>query len=243
MGLLPVSVPARSRTRPGASSSSSSSTAAAAAAAALVGSSSAAAGRTIKVRPRLAAGCCVLMLLVVAAALWAGGGPSSPPPSVVGNQKMTVRDAPASSETRPPAPAGAPASFPDVPVVPEGPPTIPIDRQKLQMPQAADRADDPTASQEKRPQEEPLKEGSVPELVRIRQDDKPDGEFLSDELNRERAAAVRAEIQFAWQQYKKYAWGFDELNPIARVGKNWIGTGMGATIVDALDTLWLADLR
>jgi mannosyl-oligosaccharide alpha-1,2-mannosidase len=233
MGLLPVSVPARSRTRPG--SSSSSSTAAAAAAAALVGSSSV---RSIQVRPRLALVCCGLMLLLIAVALWAGGGPVAPAVSANGNQKMTVREGAAAD---PPVPA----PFPAGPPVTESrnPPTIPIEQQKLQQPQ-------PEMPPEQRPQEQQPSAGSESAsaadsdaLARLRQDDVADSEYLSAELNRERANAVRAEIQFAWQQYKKYAWGFDELNPLARVGKNWIGTGMGATIVDALDTLWLAELR
>ena len=45
---------------------------------------------------------------------------------------------------------------------------------------------------------------------------------------------------FAWENYKKYAWGYDELCPIERKGKNWLGLGL--TIVDSIDTLWLMEL-
>ena len=39
-----------------------------------------------------------------------------------------------------------------------------------------------------------------------------------------------------------YAWGFDELMPLTQNGKNTFG-GLGATIVDSLDTLWLMGLQ
>jgi len=41
---------------------------------------------------------------------------------------------------------------------------------------------------------------------------------------------------------QKYAWGRDELKPISKQGRdNW--GGMGVTLVDSLDTLWLMGLR
>ena len=49
----------------------------------------------------------------------------------------------------------------------------------------------------------------------------------------------------AWTGYKKYAWGKNELRPISHVGHSagiFGGAGssdLGATIVDAMDTLWL----
>lgn len=46
----------------------------------------------------------------------------------------------------------------------------------------------------------------------------------------------------AWRGYVRYAWGNDELQPVSQVGKNSFG-GLGATIVDALDTLWLMDMQ
>eukprot|EP01052_Picozoa_sp_SAG31_P040275 SAG31_NODE_5795_length_2325_cov_1.352201_4_plen_101_part_00 len=36
-------------------------------------------------------------------------------------------------------------------------------------------------------------------------------------------------------RYKEFAWGFDELKPVTKKGKNWLAGG--ATIVDALSTL------
>ena len=46
----------------------------------------------------------------------------------------------------------------------------------------------------------------------------------------------------SWAGYAKYAWGADELKPLQQQGKNLFG-GMGATIIDSLDTLWLMELR
>lgn len=53
--------------------------------------------------------------------------------------------------------------------------------------------------------------------------------------------AVKQEMLFAWDMYKQYAWGEDYLKPISRTGARWVGAGI--TIVDALDTLWLMDLK
>lgn len=46
----------------------------------------------------------------------------------------------------------------------------------------------------------------------------------------------------AWRGYVRYAWGNDELQPVSQVGKDSFG-GLGATIVDALDTLWLMEMQ
>lgn len=49
-------------------------------------------------------------------------------------------------------------------------------------------------------------------------------------------------MRHAWGGYVKYAWGHDELDPVAKSGKDDFG-GVGATIVDSLDTLWLMGLQ
>ncbi|KAJ7571681.1 hypothetical protein O6H91_01G172400 [Diphasiastrum complanatum] len=46
----------------------------------------------------------------------------------------------------------------------------------------------------------------------------------------------------AWSSYEKYAWGYDELQPQSRRGINQFG-GLGATIVDSLDTLYIMGLH
>lgn len=44
-----------------------------------------------------------------------------------------------------------------------------------------------------------------------------------------------------WTNYKRYAWGKDELVPSQKHGKDWMG--LGATIVDSLDTLYIMGLN
>ncbi|XP_043713221.1 mannosyl-oligosaccharide 1,2-alpha-mannosidase MNS1 isoform X2 [Telopea speciosissima] len=46
----------------------------------------------------------------------------------------------------------------------------------------------------------------------------------------------------AWASYEKYAWGQDELQPQTKNGVNSFG-GLGATIVDSLDTLFIMGLK
>jgi hypothetical protein len=49
-------------------------------------------------------------------------------------------------------------------------------------------------------------------------------------------------VRSVWGNYKQYAWGKDELHPISLIGSdNW--GGMGVTLVDSLDTLWILGLR
>lgn len=46
----------------------------------------------------------------------------------------------------------------------------------------------------------------------------------------------------AWTGYRTRAWGRDELKPISGTGQdNW--GGMGVTLVDSLDTLWIMGLK
>ncbi|KAL6046672.1 Mannosyl-oligosaccharide alpha-1,2-mannosidase isoform B, variant 2 [Balamuthia mandrillaris] len=61
-----------------------------------------------------------------------------------------------------------------------------------------------------------------------------------DAETQRRQASVREGFLHAWNSYKQYAWGWDELQPLTMKGKNWFGrSGMGATILDAMDTMWL----
>jgi len=58
-----------------------------------------------------------------------------------------------------------------------------------------------------------------------------------------RREAVRKAMAHAWQGYKSYAWGKDELKPISRTYKNWVGTGIGLTILDSMSTLIIMDMK
>ncbi|XP_014671533.1 PREDICTED: endoplasmic reticulum mannosyl-oligosaccharide 1,2-alpha-mannosidase-like [Priapulus caudatus] len=57
----------------------------------------------------------------------------------------------------------------------------------------------------------------------------------------ERQKAVTAAFQHAWTAYKKYAWGYDQLKPVTRSHHEWFGLGL--TIIDALDTMYIMDLK
>lgn len=53
-------------------------------------------------------------------------------------------------------------------------------------------------------------------------------------------------MKHAWDSYVRYAWGANELKPISRKGHSasiFGNTAFGATIVDALDTLYIMDLK
>ncbi len=56
------------------------------------------------------------------------------------------------------------------------------------------------------------------------------------------AADVRQEFTHAWNGYKQYAWGHDELLPVSRSAKDWHADTLYMTPVDALDTMLLMGL-
>ncbi|XP_006878467.1 PREDICTED: LOW QUALITY PROTEIN: mannosidase, alpha, class 1B, member 1 [Chrysochloris asiatica] len=58
-------------------------------------------------------------------------------------------------------------------------------------------------------------------------------------LNKRQKAVVDAFLH-AWKGYRKYAWGHDELRPVSRSFVEWFGLGL--TLVDALDTMWILGL-
>lgn len=53
---------------------------------------------------------------------------------------------------------------------------------------------------------------------------------------------VRQEFLHAWTNYEHHAWGHDELKPLSRSPRDWYGTSLLMTPVDALDTLMLMGL-
>ena len=64
----------------------------------------------------------------------------------------------------------------------------------------------------------------------------------SDVLGKKRRELIKNGMKFAWSAYKSFAWGRDELLPLSRSGKdNWGGVGM--TLVDSLDTLWIMGMK
>ncbi|XP_017128996.1 endoplasmic reticulum mannosyl-oligosaccharide 1,2-alpha-mannosidase [Drosophila elegans] len=56
----------------------------------------------------------------------------------------------------------------------------------------------------------------------------------------ERQSAVVAAFKHSWAGYKRYAWGHDNLKPISQYSHEWFGLGL--TIVDSLDTMYIMGL-
>uniref|UniRef100_A0AAQ4P3F0 alpha-1,2-Mannosidase n=1 Tax=Gasterosteus aculeatus aculeatus TaxID=481459 RepID=A0AAQ4P3F0_GASAC len=57
----------------------------------------------------------------------------------------------------------------------------------------------------------------------------------------DRLEAVCDAFRHAWKGYKDYAWGHDELRPISRSFGEWFGLGL--TLIDSLDTMWILGLK
>jgi mannosidase alpha-like ER degradation enhancer 2 len=57
------------------------------------------------------------------------------------------------------------------------------------------------------------------------------------------AVQVRAEFLHAWNGYKKYAWGHDDLKPLSKTHHDWYSEPLLMTPVDALDTMILMGLK
>ncbi|XP_061406524.1 endoplasmic reticulum mannosyl-oligosaccharide 1,2-alpha-mannosidase [Lethenteron reissneri] len=59
-------------------------------------------------------------------------------------------------------------------------------------------------------------------------------------LNPRQQAVVEAFLH-AWRGYREFAWGHDELKPLSHSFSEWFGLGL--TILDALDTMWIMGLE
>ncbi|KAK7131360.1 hypothetical protein R3I94_016485 [Phoxinus phoxinus] len=57
----------------------------------------------------------------------------------------------------------------------------------------------------------------------------------------DRVEAVREAFRHAWKGYKAFAWGHDELKPLSKTHAEWFGLGL--TLIDALDTMWILGLK
>jgi mannosidase alpha-like ER degradation enhancer 2 len=56
------------------------------------------------------------------------------------------------------------------------------------------------------------------------------------------AAEVKAEFLHAWNGYKKYAWGHDDLKPLSKTHHDWYPEPLLMTAVDSLDTMIIMGL-
>jgi mannosidase alpha-like ER degradation enhancer 2 len=61
--------------------------------------------------------------------------------------------------------------------------------------------------------------------------------------NKKLAAEVKAEFLHAWNGYKKYAWGHDDLKPLSKTHHDWYPQPLLMTAVDSLDTMILMDMK
>ncbi|XP_004078357.1 mannosyl-oligosaccharide 1,2-alpha-mannosidase IC [Oryzias latipes] len=66
----------------------------------------------------------------------------------------------------------------------------------------------------------------------------------ADPKTNERREKVKEMMKFAWDNYKTYAWGKNELRPLTKNGHigNMFGGLRGASIIDSLDTLYIMGL-
>ena len=53
---------------------------------------------------------------------------------------------------------------------------------------------------------------------------------------------MRQAFLHAWNGYRRYAWGHDDLNPVSKTPHDWYGTSLLMTPVDAFDTMVLMGL-
>uniref|UniRef100_A0A8C1M608 alpha-1,2-Mannosidase n=1 Tax=Cyprinus carpio TaxID=7962 RepID=A0A8C1M608_CYPCA len=86
----------------------------------------------------------------------------------------------------------------------------------------------------------PLPPVPMPKLVGVSDGDPGDSD------TKEKRDKIREMMKHAWDSYRQYGWGHNELKPIAKKGHstNIFGNSqMGATIVDALDTLYIMGLH
>ena len=66
--------------------------------------------------------------------------------------------------------------------------------------------------------------------------------FAQTTNRKQLAAEVKAEFLHAWNGYKKYAWGHDDLKPLSKTHHDWYAQPLLMTPVDALDTMILMGL-
>lgn len=85
----------------------------------------------------------------------------------------------------------------------------------------------------------PLPSGGGHRLNRIQAES---SKFKHSATTESRRVAVRNAFKRSYDAYKKYAWMRDEVTPITAQGKTTFG-GWAATLVDALDTLWIMGLK
>ncbi len=80
------------------------------------------------------------------------------------------------------------------------------------------------------------KDGETPFAITKKLRDK------SDQIAYQRRERIKNAMIHAWEGYKDHAFGHDEVKPVTGGSTSHWG-GLGVSLVDALDTLWLMDLK
>ncbi|OCK74835.1 glycoside hydrolase family 47 protein [Lepidopterella palustris CBS 459.81] len=65
---------------------------------------------------------------------------------------------------------------------------------------------------------------------------------IEKQLRETRQSEVKKAFQRCWKAYQEHAWMQDEIKPISGGSRNTFG-GWAATLIDALDTLWIMDMK
>src|SRR5687768_16891607 len=59
---------------------------------------------------------------------------------------------------------------------------------------------------------------------------------FSEAMKKEMAGKIVDACRHAWNGYKQYAWGKDDLQPLSKTGKNWHSRSLLMTPIDSYDT-------
>ncbi len=62
-------------------------------------------------------------------------------------------------------------------------------------------------------------------------------------MKKEMTAKVVDACRHAWEGYKKYAWGYDDLRPLTKDGRNWYRQSLLMSPVDAFDTFIMLGMK
>ncbi|OXB66541.1 hypothetical protein ASZ78_011656 [Callipepla squamata] len=88
-------------------------------------------------------------------------------------------------------------------------------------------------------------QSSEPPSSKLKESEKPssvEGESQKEPVPiNERQMTVIEAFRHAWKGYKDFAWGHDELKPLSKSYSEWFGLGL--TLIDALDTMWILGLK
>jgi mannosyl-oligosaccharide alpha-1,2-mannosidase len=88
----------------------------------------------------------------------------------------------------------------------------------------------------------PLPTSAAADIPKIQDKFSVPENVLSRNRRLERRDAVKTTFLRSWNAYRTNAWGKDEVSPISGTWRTSFG-GWGATLVDAMDTLWIMGLK